>query len=967
MLETRDAVMEALRANDARPYGRQRTVAAEENVEAAEQFDDPDLLVVALLDLMEAYEYDAEVRKSPVVFARVLKLWDTTPNAFSDWARHQVFWRFKWVASALRSTPDVPLEAIHRWHTEMRDRYRAAGHALQPYYAQRFRLAAHTGIDIEDAFDLWATRPRTEYSDCTACETRATARHHVSTGDDVRALEVWQPVLDGRSTCSEEPYTSQALALLPLLRQGRTDEARSHHLAGYRLARGKTSAADVIGMHLEFCALSGNEPRGLEILAENRGLFDNDGDALARLEFLTGVEVLMSALAERGYSELDVSGPAGSHWTVASLLARVSTESEALAARFDARNGTGAVGERRKARLGQRSLLPEPLALGVRTATVLAPESVPRARRPDAEPMPESFTGLVLRARELDAVRHPDATALWRRIAELFSAEDHVHPDDPEIGSALRLRAELAQERAYTAYRRNDHTQGQAELLTAADLFEQAELPGRALAARVRARTVGLGDEGAAAPDWAELDASLRRAEELLASGEGISPEDYLTVLRCRAFAAHNELDAALPDAPTEVAERFEAAAAAYLRESTERGNTHHIVTGLQYIAGTAARQGHPDEAEKHLHRALEVLETAGHPWRSSLVLGLLAQVKLSRGEPTETVSLLHRALATAAQWGDNAFPFGPTYAMLGQAAAQSGDASEAVRALSESAARFDRSGETGEAAQVRLQLADVLSGTGRGADAVAVLESILLDADAAALDERLRAQIRLDLARGLHELGELRDAAEEYLRLADTVAGWKDQDTHTMVACEATVTLAEAGHWDAARVACERALRSHIEAPRPDQVAAMLREFARLLMQAEGPAGLDEALGQLREADSVREKAEANGDSIASWYHVGALHYERARVYAEAERPEDALASAELAITAYEQGGPEGDRPRAEAVRIAALIEGNTLGRKDSARARLTAAIQRCEQAGHADAAEVLARLRERFAAAEA
>ncbi|MGW4897981.1 hypothetical protein ACWEQL_37885, partial [Kitasatospora sp. NPDC004240] len=362
--QTQDEVVEALRINDARPYGRQRTVTAEELVDAAQQFDDIGLHALALLELMEAYEYDGERRKAPVVFARILKLWDKHPDEFSDWGRHQVFWRFKWVATALLSTPDVPLDAIRRWHQEMRGRYEKAGHGLQPYYAQRYHLAAHTGTDEADAFDLWATRPRTRLSDCEACETRARARHHVREGLDERALQEWRPVLDGSSSCSEEPYVSHAHALLPLLRLGRTDEARSSHLVGYRFARGKSSTASAVGLHLEFCALSGNEPRGLEILAENRDLFEARGDELSRLGFLTAVELLLARLHEAGHADVPVSGPPGGSWTVTSLLDHVRTEGRALAARFDARNGTPVVGERRLARLAQRPLLAEPLALG---------------------------------------------------------------------------------------------------------------------------------------------------------------------------------------------------------------------------------------------------------------------------------------------------------------------------------------------------------------------------------------------------------------------------------------------------------------------------------------------------------------------------------------------------------------------------------------------------------------------------
>lgn len=84
MPETPEAVLDGLRENNGRPYGLQRNVTAEELVEAAEQFDEPDLLATALLELMSAYEYSGEHRKAPVVFARVLKLQDSNPEAFSE-------------------------------------------------------------------------------------------------------------------------------------------------------------------------------------------------------------------------------------------------------------------------------------------------------------------------------------------------------------------------------------------------------------------------------------------------------------------------------------------------------------------------------------------------------------------------------------------------------------------------------------------------------------------------------------------------------------------------------------------------------------------------------------------------------------------------------------------------------------------------------------------------------------------
>ena len=82
--------------------------------------------------------------------------------------------------------------------------------------------------------------------------------------------------------------------------------------------------AGEVGRHLEFCALTGNEARGLELLAENRNLFDEVDSPLDQLDFLTGVEVLLRRVEGLGHGELPVAGYAGRAWTVAGLCAEVT-------------------------------------------------------------------------------------------------------------------------------------------------------------------------------------------------------------------------------------------------------------------------------------------------------------------------------------------------------------------------------------------------------------------------------------------------------------------------------------------------------------------------------------------------------------------------------------------------------------------------------------------------------------------
>ncbi|CAL9391249.1 hypothetical protein [Streptomyces sp. enrichment culture] len=488
-LQTIDELYEALQANQRRPYGRTRTVTAEELVDAAEQFEEPLPLVRALLELQEAYEYGAEPRKSPVTFARLLTLFDEQPDVFDENLRHLVFWRFKWVAAALRALPEIPLASLRQWLTEMRDRYEKAGYGLQPYYGQAYRLAAHIGADADLAYELWAGRTRTRLSDCEACEICERALYHLASGDDERALRTWEPVLTGKESCQEEPARSMAYALLPLLRTGHTDRARELHLAGYRGCRRNPSMSGEVGRHLEFCALTGNEARGLELLAENRALFDEVDSPLELLDFLTGVEVLLQRVEQLGHGDLPAAGYPGRTWTVTGLRAEVRDRADDLAARFDARNGTTTHTERRAARLDRAPLLPS-LELTLRTRHLddvapAAPVAAPAARTAPA--VPESLPELVARARALDEQGHPDARSCWAELRTRVTAPGYTHPDDPAVGPLARLRADLLADEAGRLGEKDDFTEAAALYEEAAALYEDAGTPAHAALARAHA------------------------------------------------------------------------------------------------------------------------------------------------------------------------------------------------------------------------------------------------------------------------------------------------------------------------------------------------------------------------------------------------------------------------------------------------------------------------------------------------
>lgn len=968
--QSTEELYQALQANDERPYGRTRTVTAEELVDAAEQFEEPVPLVHALLELQEAYTYGSEPRKSPVVFARLLNLFDEQPDVFDDRLRYMLFWRFKWVSNALRQLPEIPLTGLRQWLTEMRDRYEKAGLGLQPYYGEAYQLAAHTGEDTTLAYELWAARTRTRYSDCEACEICRRARHHLGTGDDEQALAVWEPVLAGKESCQEEPARSVSYALLPLLRTGRVERARELHLAGYRGCRRNPSMAGEVGRHLEFCALTGNEARGLELLAENRNLFDEVDSPLEQLDFLTGVEVLLQRVESLGHGELPAAGHPGRTWTVAGLRTEVRTRADDLAARFDTRNGTTTVTDERRARLDRAPLL-DALELTLRTRSLdevapVAPAAVPAPRT--AEAVPDSLPELILRARALDEQGHPDTRACWTRLRTLVAARDYTHPDDPAVGPLVLLRADLLADEASRAGEKDDHAEAAALHEEAAALYDDAGEPGHAAVERGTAllaeaeRAEGTeGADGAEAKAAALTDAhaSLVRLHE---GTTGLAPYQEARLLRLRATTlglrlqwTRNEEHIAPVFAELDLLHAF----------ATRHDVTGQISGGLLLRATTHALAGDLPAALAETGTLLERLRTQGPDWHLPRTLGLRGRLQLGLRDAQGAYTDLAEALRLAGQWQADTTDTSRLLADLAEACMHLGRPDEALRHLTRSAEvdlrrdrRFDAFCTYSNAARLSLDL-------GRVEDCIALLDSVLAEPDVAAgeLDDRLTAQLRLTRARALRAGEDLKAATAEFAALAAESAGWDDDPgSHAMIAAETAVLLGESGEFDRAREAADQAIAAHGLAPRHEPLSNSLRELACLQAQQQGPDGLPAALAYLADAGRIADEArgadeagetedgthgepETRGPSLDT-----ALAYEYGRVNAYGRAYEDALTALEKAQTLLGEPGPQDDWAGqwAECVRLTGVVEGIYLKRTAPALTRLDAAVSHLTALGH-------------------
>ena len=970
-----DALRRAMAENSEEPEGPARNARAEQLLAEAEKLDIPLAVIEALGHQLKVYNYSSEKDKMFVPFARLLRMWDERPEDFDEYEVHSLHWVFKWMSSGMLGQPHIPLASIEKWLGEMEHRYRLAGHSERAVRSAEFSVASHIGdlARAERAYAAWLAADRDTMADCHACELHTQGEWQVKQERYAEALDLWAPVLEGELTCAHEPHAALASSLAPLLRLGRADEARAHHLRGFRLVRPMESMRGAYADHVEFCALSGNEARGLELLAERPVYFTDSGNPGSGLDFLSVVALLMDRLTELGLGDQQVPGPSGRTWTARELAAHARVEALSLAARFDERNGTTHVGDRARARMDQRPLV-ERLPLGVRSAGRPVAAPVPTAA---PEVIPEKdLTALLTEARRLSDTLQPHAVEAWLAVSRAA--------EDAELSA--RDRAEIADHQAM-----DRGPEGIALFERAAALFAEAGDPGEAWAARARGAYVRA--------LTGEIDEALTAIAEpydgvlALYSEEGTGVRQTAAVLMSRARILMRRVHGDSPDHRPESADLVTAEAAVREVLALVEGHTGADVRlaareaeGQAMLAELAVRGGEMETAVRLFSKASTAFVVAGLPWFAVEYEARLAGLAHQLGDVTEA----ERALRAALEHGGlylEAPGRAQLHLQLAEVLGGRGRSEEAAEHALEAAHWSDEAGEGPTlGAWARHQLGGFLLRQGRWAEAAEVLESALPDLSVETHGDGAIVQTQWWLGDCLSELGEHRAAAERRLQAAEIARTWPEQNDHATLAHLAAESLGHAELPAEADQAYERAgdlwrtlgnvhglvrsLRARawlaLRADRADRgldrarelMAGAIEECEAALLVTDDQEARQRLTGELGHthrqfgellARSVAEEAEdtaiqaafedalaqtAESVTVFAALGEGAVHTrtgaELAAGWLEADlsRPADAAARARGVLKAYE-GADDGDETvrsrRAEAEQLLQLMEEQT------------------------------------------
>lgn len=323
------------------PYGIARTQAAEQQVRLVEAEGPDASRAYALNVLVESFVWGGEVERAYLPFTKAVRWYDEHPEHFDAEDTHGLFWSFKWMVGHLSDFPDIPAEQIEATLADMERRYALAGLGRDAVAFEAFGWARLRGSDDVDAlFEEWVRTPRDDYSQCHACDPGDRASYLVERGDDDEAARLIQATLDSGATCATEPADMLSTLALIHLDAGRAEQAVvAHRRAVAALAGAPSDMTSARGSRFVLLARGGQTRRALRALTEDAHLLLEADTPHGRFGFLTDVVAGTAALLpDAAGHHVALDGVPASD--VAALHAWCVAEATALAAAFDARNGT---------------------------------------------------------------------------------------------------------------------------------------------------------------------------------------------------------------------------------------------------------------------------------------------------------------------------------------------------------------------------------------------------------------------------------------------------------------------------------------------------------------------------------------------------------------------------------------------------------------------------------------------------
>ena len=353
--------------------GATKVAAIEEAVRLADLHNDLEEGYWLRDELVDAALHGGYPEKALVAFTWCLAQCDRDSERFPE--DLDLLWVYKWFCQELPRFPEITRAQIAQTFADMVARYQRAGLTLRAVYQLQTMAAGIMG-DRNAAITYerqWRDALPDGSNDCPACELHYRLEHWLLLGEEERVLTEAVPLLQEQLCCSELPHLTLGLILLPLVRQGRWQEAARYHLWGYHLVARNRRYLKTVGEHLVFLVVAQQLKRAVTLLEQHLLWALESREMYGCFYFYRACCLLLRQLERKDRLELRARLPqkfpgyrSSDRYNLAELIAWFEEMTEHIARRFDRRNGNDFFGCELAALQDLKELRPDGLfALGL--------------------------------------------------------------------------------------------------------------------------------------------------------------------------------------------------------------------------------------------------------------------------------------------------------------------------------------------------------------------------------------------------------------------------------------------------------------------------------------------------------------------------------------------------------------------------------------------------------------------------
>lgn len=347
-------IQKLLSQADSLEYGEEKVNFLKEAVRLADHHQDEQLGYLSRVILCNAAVFSGHgelmLVHFPWVRAKFKKgNYPYTEDSFS--------WMYSWVIFFMAYSPQIPLNMIEEAKNEMVESFTREGKHKRSILSLLRTISVLTGrLDeaekFQEAFSL------TEYPgdmawlaglvNHRAIELHNEGFYYLRLGDNERAIQLFEPVIEGQTVYAEAlPFTLSA-ALVPLIQLNEWEKAKRCFYKGLPKIQGALKYKNLQPEFLNFLSLSRNFEKGIPFFEKHIGYWEEGKIGQERFDYFIAARLFFSLLAREGVKDLPLRIPRthpvwrpDETYSPLALERYFHREAQALAEKFDLRNGNG--------------------------------------------------------------------------------------------------------------------------------------------------------------------------------------------------------------------------------------------------------------------------------------------------------------------------------------------------------------------------------------------------------------------------------------------------------------------------------------------------------------------------------------------------------------------------------------------------------------------------------------------------